>query len=332
MFTTSRGALVGLAVGGGLFTVLVLTRSVGAARALAATTVLLLVGIAAALWANEGMRSRMSDRAPPRGQPEDARVGRRHATRRRLSVDRRREGRLRGGHRRLSHRGRRCAARLSRKCGRADGERVGLSADHRAHRAGRDHGGATMATTATSFTVGAGGSVRRARGDRTRHDGLRARASRRRLSDDRRSRGGRRPSFSRGARRYGARAADCADARAAGRCRGGADRRRALRPPAATRSTSISHGSTREAKSHTLLPSEARRDDRAPSGRRLFRAPGRRTGVRGAPRRGHASRESSVAPASGELAGAPIGGALAGVDESARRRRRSNTARRWPTV
>ncbi len=59
--TTSRGALVGLAVGAFVFTTILVARSVGVARALVGASVLLLVGLAAVLWANEGMRQRVSD-------------------------------------------------------------------------------------------------------------------------------------------------------------------------------------------------------------------------------------------------------------------------------
>jgi tetratricopeptide (TPR) repeat protein len=58
LFTTSRGALVGFAVGGFVMTGVVVARSLGLARALVTASVLSLVGASVALWSSEGLRYR----------------------------------------------------------------------------------------------------------------------------------------------------------------------------------------------------------------------------------------------------------------------------------
>lgn len=58
LFTGSRGALVGLAVGGVLLTVILAARAVGVLRATVAALVLLLIGASLTLWAHEGLRAR----------------------------------------------------------------------------------------------------------------------------------------------------------------------------------------------------------------------------------------------------------------------------------
>lgn len=61
LLTTSRGALVGIGVGAFVLTTLLAARSIGAVRALVAASALLVVGLATAFWANEGMWRRVAD-------------------------------------------------------------------------------------------------------------------------------------------------------------------------------------------------------------------------------------------------------------------------------
>ncbi|MCA1665503.1 MAG: O-antigen ligase family protein, partial [Myxococcales bacterium] len=62
-FMPSRGGLVGFGVGVFVFIAVVGARSVGLARAVIGAAVLLLVALAATLWANEALRHRVADRS-----------------------------------------------------------------------------------------------------------------------------------------------------------------------------------------------------------------------------------------------------------------------------
>jgi O-antigen ligase/tetratricopeptide (TPR) repeat protein len=61
LFTASRGALLGFAIGGFLLTAALMARSVGVMRGLVGAGVLLLVGVAVTLWTSEGLRQRFSE-------------------------------------------------------------------------------------------------------------------------------------------------------------------------------------------------------------------------------------------------------------------------------
>ncbi|MDB4968024.1 MAG: O-antigen polymerase family protein [Myxococcales bacterium] len=63
MVTASRAGMAGLAAGGFVLALVLMSRSVGYLRAFAGATVLLLVLTTVALWTNEGMRARLSQ--PP---------------------------------------------------------------------------------------------------------------------------------------------------------------------------------------------------------------------------------------------------------------------------
>jgi O-antigen ligase/tetratricopeptide (TPR) repeat protein len=60
LFTTSRGALLGFGIGAFLLTAILASRSIGAVPAVIAAIVLSLVGVAATLWASEGLRHRFA--------------------------------------------------------------------------------------------------------------------------------------------------------------------------------------------------------------------------------------------------------------------------------